>query len=404
MAFFKDRANALASAWAINSLAYSIIYPFIPIYLHEERNLPMDQVGMIFPLMGLAIIVTPPFSGVLAGRIGRRFLMQFGQTSRAGMFLLLAALAYWNAPFWIFAVGLMINAGIGTFFQVGADAYLADISTPEERTHAYSKIRIGTNIGWAVGPMLGAFLARTPFALMFVMTALLCIFGARYTGWCCPTEPARNAAARAAEAEHHISFRTVAADHRLTRILGCSFLLFLLTSQLYSVMSVYGTSVVGISRDALGLIYSLNGFAIITCQMPVTRLLDRFGLLPLRRLVMGAAFYAFGYFTLGFAGNAWMMAVSVFILTIGEAVVQPALYTQISCYAPAGGTGRYMAALELVRGVGYAVGPYLGSVIFQHCSDRPLLMWTLLALLGVGAGTGFRLLGIGRSGTKFRTE
>ena len=183
-----------------------------------------------------------------------------------------------------------------------------------------------------------------------------------------------------------------------------SFLLFLLTSQLYSVMSVYGTSVVGISRDALGLIYSLNGFAIITCQMPVTRLLDRFGLLPLRRLVMGAAFYAFGYFTLGFAGNAWMMAVSVFILTIGEAVVQPALYTQISCYAPAGGTGRYMAALELVRGVGYAVGPYLGSVIFQHCSDRPLLMWTLLALLGVGAGTGFRLLGIGRSGTKFRTE
>ncbi|UKI34663.1 MAG: MFS transporter [Lentisphaeria bacterium] len=274
----------------MNSLAYSIIYPFIPIYLHEERNLPMDQVGMIFPLMGLAIIVTPPFSGVLADRIGRRFLMQFGQTSRAGMFLLLAALAYWNAPFWIFAVGLMINAGIGTFFQVGADAYLADISTPEERTHAYSKIRIGTNIGWAVGPMLGAFLARTPFALMFVMTALLCIFGARYTGWCCPTEPARNAAARAAEAEHHISFRTVAADHRLTRILGCSFLLFLLTSQLYSVMSVYGTSVVGISRDALGLIYSLNGFAIITCQMPVTRLLDRFGLLPLRRLVMGAAF------------------------------------------------------------------------------------------------------------------
>ncbi len=196
-----NRIFHLSIGWLLNSLAYSIIYPFIPIYLHEERNLPMDQVGMIFPLMGLAIIVTPPFSGVLADRIGRRFLMQFGQTSRAGMFLLLAALAYWNAPFWIFAVGLMINAGIGTFFQVGADAYLADISTPEERTHAYSKIRIGTNIGWAVGPMLGAFLARTPFALMFVMTALLCIFGARYTGWCCPTEPARNAAARAAEAD-----------------------------------------------------------------------------------------------------------------------------------------------------------------------------------------------------------
>ena len=180
-----NRSTSLAAAWAINSLAYSIVYPFIPIYLHEERNIPMDVVGTIFPLMGLAVILAPPVSGWLTDRIGRRFMMQFGQSSRAALFLILAALAFLQAPFWLFAVILMINAGVGTFFQVAADSYLTDLTTPEERPRVYSKIRIGTNIGWAVGPMLGAFLARTPFSLMFAITAILCMAGTFYTGHCC---------------------------------------------------------------------------------------------------------------------------------------------------------------------------------------------------------------------------
>lgn len=122
-----NRSTSLAAAWAINSLAYSIVYPFIPIYLHEERNIPMDVVGTIFPLMGLAVILAPPVSGWLTDRIGRRFMMQFGQSSRAALFLILAALAFLQAPFWLFAVILMINAGVGTFFQVAADSYLTDL-------------------------------------------------------------------------------------------------------------------------------------------------------------------------------------------------------------------------------------------------------------------------------------
>ena len=179
-------STSLAAAWAINSLAYSIVYPFIPIYLHEERNIPMDVVGTIFPLMGLAVILAPPLSGWLTDRIGRNFMMQSGQGLRGAVFLVLALFALRHAPFWAFALLLMVNSAVGTFFQVAADSYLADFTTQEERPRVYSKIRIGTNIGWAVGPMLGAFLARTPFSLMFAMTALLCIAGMCYTARCCP--------------------------------------------------------------------------------------------------------------------------------------------------------------------------------------------------------------------------
>ena len=388
----QNRANSLACAWAINSLAYSIVYPFLPIYLHSERGYPMATVGLIFPLMGGSIIVSPLLAGYLTDRIGRQFMMQFGQTARAAMFLLLAGMAFFHAPFWLFAAALTVNAGIGTFFQIGSDAFLSDISTPAERPRIFSRIRIGTNIGWALGPMLGAFLMKAPFWMLFILTAALCLFGAWYTGKCCSVRRGAPSAPVSRAVPGNFTVRRLFTDSRLTGTLGCSFILFLLTSQLYSVMSVYATGVVGLSSNALGLIYSLNGAAIIVFQMPMTRLLEHFRLSFPARLVFGTALYTAGYFFFFFSHNAWMMAASVFIITLGEAAVMPSLYSGVSSLAPSGGTGRYMASLELTRGVGYAAGPYFGAMLFQAYSPQPLLLWGLLSLFGCGAAAGYLLL------------
>ncbi len=381
------RATPLAIAWAINSLAYSIIYPFIPIYLNKERGIPIEKVGLIFPLMGLAVILMPPLSGWLTDKIGRHFMMQFGQSSRAVVFMIMAAMAYFQASFEMFAVMLMINAGIGTFFQVAADSYLTEHTTPETRPKAYSKIRIGTNVGWAIGPMLGAFLAQTPFSLMFAITAALCIMGTLYTRYTCP-EPVR---------QHHtdhvkppqVKFSQILVNPSLLKLLFASFLLFLLTSQLYSVLSVYATSVVGVSANTLGLVYSVNGFTIILCQLPVTRLLDHFKLHQSIRLLAGSILYALGYFSLAFCGGGLALAAAVFVLTQGEVIVQPALYTLISKMAPHGAVGRCMASLGLVRGIGFAVGPWIGTQVFASFSATPVLLWGILSTFAVIAGIAF---------------
>ena len=51
-----------------------------------------------------------------------------------------------------------------------------------------------------------------------------------------------------------------------------------------------------------------------------------------------------------------------------------------------------MASLELIRGVGYAVGPLLGATLFDCWPGRPLLLWGTLSLLGVAAASGYVLL------------
>ena len=86
----KSRDNALAGSWMINSIAYSIVYPFIPVYLHQTRNLPMEQAGLIFPIMASASIFLPPVAGWLSDHYSRTKLMRIGQGGRAFLFLLLA--------------------------------------------------------------------------------------------------------------------------------------------------------------------------------------------------------------------------------------------------------------------------------------------------------------------------
>lgn len=211
--------------------------------------------------------------------------------------------------------------------------------------------------------------------------------GTFYTGHCCREVP--QAVSATSKAEDKSTVWSILRNSTLLKLLISSFLLFLLTSQLYSVLSVYATGVVGVSRDTLGLVYSVNGFTIIFFQLPVTQLLDRIRMHQSLRLLSGAALYALGYFSLAFCTGGWSLGTAVFVLTLGEVIVQPALFTQVSRLAPQGGVGRSMATLGLVRGIGMAVGPWIGSLVFQSYSGAPLILWGILSSFAVIAGIGF---------------
>ncbi|MFC1582616.1 MFS transporter [Planctomycetota bacterium] len=104
------RIISVAVAVGINTLAYSIIYPFLPIYLHSVRKIPMHIVGLVFPAMGLAAIIGAPLAGNPADRIGRRKLLVGGPIGRSACFFGLAGMAHINASFWAFVIMLFMAA------------------------------------------------------------------------------------------------------------------------------------------------------------------------------------------------------------------------------------------------------------------------------------------------------
>ena len=391
----KSRDNALAGSWMINSIAYSIVYPFIPVYLHQTRNLPMEQAGLIFPVMAMAGIFVPPLAGWLSDHFPRTNLMRIGQGGRAFLFLLLALMIHLEAPFWVFCILFFLNSGTGVIFENSADAYLSSITSKEERPHAYSKIRIGVNIGWALGPAAGAFFASWPYEVLFLITACICIGSERFIRYILPESPR---VPREPELKETVSDRgAFLKDRYILSVLAGIFLLVMLSSQLYSVLSVYATKVVALSRRELGFCYFFNGFTIILGQLPVTALMAKLKVPHNWRLVIGAGFYVCGYFYLGFAKNFFDVVCAIIVLTLGELIVQVAIYAVITAAAPADKVGRYLSGWVFVRSIGAALGPYLGSLLFARFTASPVLLWSILSSFGAAAAIVFAAVALYRS-------
>lgn len=391
-----DKGITLAAAWSFNQLSYAIVYPFVPLYLAQERGIAYTTVSLIFPLMGLATTFSPLPCGWMTDKFGRSFMMLFGQAGRAVIFFILAFFVYTNAPFWLFAIFLMLNTSVGVAFQVGADAYLADVTVPEERPGYYSKIRIGYNVGWALGPMLGAFFAKTPFWLFFIITGLLCIAGTFYTKYVCFKNDKSASPKPAEEKEKKIDDFNIVADvfknFRFMMLLIGTLLLMLLESQLYSTVSAFSTQRIGISREALGATYSLNGFMVLALQIPIVAALKKLKVPVLVQLAAGTLLYAASYFFLGFTVGAITLAASVAVITLAEIIAHPALYTALSGETRDSNAGRMLSMYSLMRGIGYSVGPWLGAMILTSTQSGPLI-WGTLSLFAVAASVVFTFSG-----------
>ena len=384
----RDKSISLAVAWSFNQLAYAIVYPFVPLYLSNERGLPYTMVSLMFPLLGLAVIFAPIPCGWMTDKFGRSFMMLFGQLGRGIIFFILALMVFLNAPFWVFVALLMLNTAVGVAFQIGSDAYLADISTEDERPSYYGKIRIGFNLGWAVGPMLGAFFADTPFWLFFIATGVLCVAGTVYTKYSCCDKGIRKTEVSSKKKQESSIIPIILGNRNFLLYMAGTLLLMCLASQLYSTMSIFSTQGAGVSKKALGSIYSLNGAMVLFLQLPVVAFLKKMKFPVLLQLVIGALLYAVGYSVLGFAGGAVVVATAVVIVTLGEIVAQPALYTSIAAETCTENAGRMFSVYSLMRGIGYSVGPWLGAQLFENCQSS-MLLWGSLAGFAVAAAIVF---------------
>lgn len=378
---------ALAVAWGMNTLAYSIVYPFLPIYLHSIRDIPMSTVGLIYPIMGIAVIVGSPISGVLTDRLGRRILLIGGPVGRSLSFFALALMAAFNAPFATIAGGLFFSNLLGRFFQNSANAYITDLTSPDERAIAFSKVRVGLNVGWMLGPAIGSFLARTPFSLLFCLTATLCLMTAMIPYKLCP--PVQSST----RTSHHISQETLwtilRRDHRLLLLLGLTLCLFFSVSQFVSTLSIYATTVVGISQTSLGFLYTLNGVMVILFLIPLNTALQKNDLFW--RMGWGALLYVGAYLGFGVSQQWIHLALSMIVMTIGEMISLTAIVSAVSHMAPARTVGRYMGLHGLVDGLGWALGPFFGALLFEHLQTDPLTLWGLLGSGTLVAGAGFLL-------------
>jgi MFS family permease len=379
-----DRAVwSLALTQLVTSAGFSLALPFLSLYLSRERGLSMSLVGTIMLLAAFAGALGQFLGGDLSDRFGRKPVLLGAILFRILVFMGLALLIFREGRIWGIVLTYMAVRLSGGLAMPPVFALLADL-TAGKRVEGYGLLRVGANVGWALGPALGGYLAsRFPYAFLFLFGAiatflalLLVLFWVQ--------EPGTRAVAAAARATF-----TAFKDPGFLRFLGTTIPVFLVAGQLVSTLSVFTVAKVGISEAQFGSLLTLNGLLVVVFQYPLARAVQGW---PRRAgLALGALLYSLGYLSFGWIRSFPLMLLAMTVVTVGEMLFTPVAQAVAADLAPEEHRGRYLGAFGLVESFGWSGGAFLGGVLLDW-APNPQVLWGAISSLGFFAALVFGAL------------
>jgi MFS family permease len=397
---FDRRVWTLFYGRIIGALGYSIVMPFLAIYLSADLGVSMTLVGLVLLIAAIVGSVGQIIGGELADIIGRRKIMILAMTSRSLIFLGLAYVIAGGADLVVIALMISLSSLTGSLFEPASNALIADVVAPKKRLEAYGLLRVGGNLGWTLGPLLGGLLAMISFPFLFLISAVatgtVAIIVLLFV----------QESITASTKRDRFSLRDIGhirKDHRFMIFALISVFLFIMFGQMASTYAVFSTDVIGISNAELGYLYALNGIMVVLIQFPVARMINRHRMT--RVIAFGSLLYAIGYGIVGLAptigvnmpyliapGFAYL-AMCMIIVTMGEIVVSPSSMTLVAKMSPDKERGRYQGVYGLVSNFGFSAGPFFGGVIYDSFIGDPLILWAAIGSFGLMAALGFMVLG-----------
>ncbi|MFL6028618.1 MAG: MFS transporter [Gaiellaceae bacterium] len=362
-----------------NAFGNGTVLPFLIIYLHNVRGIPLGLAGLAAAVNSAAALASGFAAGALADRVGpRRVLVGALLVMTVGISLFPLIDNTWHA----FAFNIVLGTGSGAFWP-SQSAMLTGLAPSQERHSAFAVQRLTMNLGVALGGLAGGLIAdvdepRT-FTVLFLVDA--CTFLAYAFVAAALPDPPR-------PPELAGTYADVARDRPFMRyiLLNATFITVGMVV-IVELLAPYAKNEAGISEDAIGILWMINSLVIVFAQLPVAQLAE--GRRRMHALAAMGVLWAAALLGIGAAGT-WLgpsqafalMAVSVVVFGIGEClhgIVHGPLTADL---APAPLVGRYMALGSQSWQIGWIIGPAIGGVFLQHA---PNLLWPAAAAVNLAA-------------------
>lgn len=367
----------------VNAAGSSLIFPFFTLYVRQRFGIPMTTIGMAMGVMGVVGLASGTLGGALADRFGRKTLMVGGLTL-AAMASFTMGLADSVATF--IAVAIFINL-VFPLFRPASDAMVADLVESDKRARAYGLIRVAFNLGVAIGPAIGGFLAERSYFILFAGDAITSlIFAGTILLFITETKPEVR---RESQSAQGAGYGPLLRDTPFLLFCLVSVAVVVIYAQMNSTWPVFMKENYGISERQYGLMMSLNAAMVVLFQFPVTAFTERYARTTM--LALAAVLYGVGFGLVGFIGTAPLFALAIAIWTAGEMVHVPVSQAYVADVAPEDMRGRYMGAAGLTWGMGWSLGPLLAGLVMDWAD--PHYVWYGCLVLGLGAALTFLRLG-----------
>jgi len=238
----------VVTVMTLSYLFHSMLWPFLIIYASQKLNLALTAVTGLLTLHSMVGLVTTFAGGAIADRFGRKWVMALA--------LFLCGISWYLFQFAdhfsIFALLMAFNGATTPLYRLAADAMMADVVPSEKRIDGYSILRLGNNLGVALGPAIGGFLSAVSYDISFT-TAGLGIFacGILVTLFSIETIPSQKEVQLGTEQSG--GYGRILHDSRFLGLIGSYSLNRICSSTLWMLLAVYAKQNYGISESLYGL-------------------------------------------------------------------------------------------------------------------------------------------------------
>ena len=349
----------------LDMVGFGMIMPVLPRLIEDVGHMTLAQATIIGGWMFFAFAFTQflfsPLMGNLSDRFGRRPLLLLAVFG-LGVDYIFSALA--PSLFWLF-VGRAIAGLCGSSYVI-ANAYIADVTAPENRAKAFGLIGAAFGVGFVAGPAVGGLLGELGPRVPFWAAAAVSLLNFVY-GWFVLPETLTPANRRPFEARRANPFGTLAVFRTYPGVMPLCAVLFVFmfaTSVYPAVWPFWGIAKFGWSPVMVGL--SLAAFGLVTaiCQGTLTGpAVARWG--EVRVCLIGLCAAVLGL--LGYGVATGMGMVVLFMLVHApEGFVQPMLTAIMSKSVPEDAQGELQGGISSVMNLAMLCGTVFFAQVFGY--------------------------------------
>ncbi|MHA2003155.1 MAG: MFS transporter [Candidatus Thorarchaeota archaeon] len=349
----------LALSLSILQIGFGIVTPIFPFYI-VELGVGATELGVLAASFALTRILLAGPLGGLSDRVGRKRVLLAALAGFAVSNLIYA----YASTIIVMIIARALEGGISAGFYPAANAFVSDMTTPENRGTAMGYLSMGNMVGFVVGPALGGVLAeflgiRLPFviaaAASLVTLVILNLIVHEPERRSSLAElgkdriPVREVFSRNAKAYSALGI-TMFANMFAIGILEVAFMLDAVQRYAFSPLEI-------------GLFFGILGVIVIIGNIGFGKMSDRIGrkwLITIGSLVAALSLY---FFMIASGDVEFYLAGAV--LGVAISMRGPTIQAMIADLSDARAYGSVMGTFGAISNSAYVVGPILGGVLFD---------------------------------------
>ena len=363
---------------AVDVLGLTLVIPLLPFFAEKYGATP-SVVGLLVSAYAACQLISGPFLGSLSDRFGRRPVLIISQVGTFIGFLILAR----AGALWMIFLSRLIDGSTAGNLSV-AQAYIADVTPPEDRAKSFGIIGMAFGFGFLIGPAISGFLSQFGFVYPVYMAMGLSFVSILGTIFILP-EPARHTSPGEERKLGLFQFGSYKKDFKNPKIASTLY-------QFCAFFMAFSIFIAGIALFAerrfewhglafgpreVGFLFAYTGFLGIFIQGGfLARMVKKYG--EERMIVAAFICAAIGYTTLSVAHSIPILLLAATFSSFGTGGLRPSLTSLVSRQAGRHEQGRMMGLIQGLNSVSSIIGPILSGLLI----DRGWLSaWALLMAL-----------------------